>query len=78
MFLLHHLQRPDIFPAADVGLLRAAQSAFALAERPTGPELAARAEPWRPFRSYAAALLWSHGLELRSLSAAPDRPSVVP
>jgi len=61
MFILHNLRRPDIFPAADVGLLRAAQSAFALARRPTATELAARAERWRPFRSYAAALLWAHG-----------------
>ncbi len=61
MFLLHHLRRPDVFPAADVGLLRAARSAFALAERPTPDEFARRAESWRPFRSYAAALLWTHG-----------------
>lgn len=63
MFLLHSLRRPDILPAADVGLLRAAQSAFALAQRPTADELSARAERWRPFRSYAAALLWAHGAE---------------
>jgi DNA-3-methyladenine glycosylase II len=63
MFLLHHLRRPDVFPAADIGLLRAAQSAFTLAQRPTPDELAARAERWRPFRSYAAALLWAHGTE---------------
>ena len=60
MFLLHHLRRPDVFPAADVGLQRAAQSAFGLAQRPTEAELAARAERWRPYRSYAAALLWTH------------------
>ena len=69
MFLLHHLRRPDVFPAADVGLLRAAQSAFALEQRPTPDELAARAERWRPFRSYAAALLWAHG---------SDRPNSTP
>jgi 3-methyladenine DNA glycosylase/8-oxoguanine DNA glycosylase len=61
MFLLHHLRRPDVFPAADVGLQRAAQSAFRLDQRPTPDELAQRAYPWRPFRSYAAALLWAHG-----------------
>ncbi|MBV8989653.1 MAG: DNA-3-methyladenine glycosylase 2 family protein, partial [Solirubrobacterales bacterium] len=61
MFLLHSLRRPDVLPAADVGLRRAAQSAFGLPQRPKAPELAARAELWRPFRSYAAALLWAHG-----------------
>jgi len=63
MFLLHGLRRPDVFPAADVGLLRAAQSAFGLPRRPTAAELAARAELWHPFRSYAAALLWAHGTQ---------------
>jgi DNA-3-methyladenine glycosylase II len=64
MFLLHHLRRPDVFPATDVGLLRGAQSAFALATRPTPVELAERAERWRPFRSYAAGVLWAHADEL--------------
>jgi DNA-3-methyladenine glycosylase II len=63
IFLLHRLRRPDIFPAADVGLLRAAQSAFTLPSRPTPAELGQRAERWRPFRSYAAALLWAHGAD---------------
>ncbi|MBV9335894.1 MAG: DNA-3-methyladenine glycosylase 2 family protein [Solirubrobacterales bacterium] len=61
MFLLHNLRRPDIFPAADIGLLRAAQSAFGLPQRPTPAELSTRAERWRPYRSYACALLWAHG-----------------
>lgn len=63
MFLLHHLRRPDVFPAADVGLQRAAQSAFGLERRPTAPELAERAERWRPYRSFAAALLWASGAD---------------
>ena len=63
MFLLHHFRRPDIFPIVDVGLLRSAQSAFALEARPSPGELGSRAEPWRPFRSYAAALLWAHANE---------------
>ena len=57
--LLHHLRRPDVFPAADLGLLHGAQSAFGLQVRPTPAELAERAERWRPLRSYAAALLWA-------------------
>jgi DNA-3-methyladenine glycosylase II len=71
MFLLHHLRRPDVFPAADVGLLRAAQSAFGLAQRPTALELGARAEGWRPYRSYAAALLWAHGQDALAAEHAP-------
>jgi AraC family transcriptional regulator of adaptative response / DNA-3-methyladenine glycosylase II len=48
---------PDAFPAGDVGLLRGA--ADATGHRPTRSELLARAEAWRPWRSYAAHQLWA-------------------
>ncbi len=59
MFLIHQLQRPDVFPEGDVGLQRAVHEAWSLKTRPTRQDLATRAEAWAPFRSYAAALLWS-------------------
>ena len=51
------LKHPDAFPASDLGLLRA----FDEPERPRmkPAELRERAETWRPWRSYAALLLWS-------------------
>jgi DNA-3-methyladenine glycosylase II len=64
MFLLHYYRRPDVMPAADVGLLRGAQSAFALRQRPSAEELSRRAQEWRPYRSYGAALLWAHDRDL--------------
>jgi DNA-3-methyladenine glycosylase II len=60
LFVLHHLRRPDVFPAADVAIQRGAQEAFGLPVRPTAAELTERAEAWRPLRSYAAALLWAN------------------
>jgi AraC family transcriptional regulator of adaptative response / DNA-3-methyladenine glycosylase II len=54
---LRALQESDAFPAADVGLLRAA--ADASGRRPSPAELLARAERWRPWRAYAAAHLWA-------------------
>jgi AraC family transcriptional regulator of adaptative response / DNA-3-methyladenine glycosylase II len=48
------LKSPDAFPASDLGLL----SAVRMPERVTPAELAARAERWRPWRAYAAILLW--------------------
>jgi DNA-3-methyladenine glycosylase II len=74
MFLLHHERRPDIFPAADLGLQRGAQAAFALDARPTAADLELRAEPWRPYRSYAAALLWADAHD----AAASGRSRPVP
>lgn len=49
------LREPDAFPASDLGLLRALETARG---RPTPTELSARAEAWRPWRAYAALRLW--------------------
>ena len=51
---------PDAFPAADLGLLRAARS-LSLAQTPR--ELDARSERWRPWRAYAAQALWNYNTE---------------
>jgi len=54
--LLRALGDPDVFPAEDLGLRRAA----ARLGLPAGSrELAAYAERWRPWRSYAAHHLWA-------------------
>jgi len=47
---------PDAFPAADLGLLRAAR-ALGIAE--TARALEHHAERWRPWRAYAAQALWN-------------------
>jgi len=53
---LRALGHRDAFPASDIGLLRA-MSVDGV--RPTPAELAEVAEAWRPWRGYAAMLLWS-------------------
>ncbi|MDX6659802.1 MAG: DNA-3-methyladenine glycosylase, partial [Solirubrobacteraceae bacterium] len=65
MFLLFHLQRPDVLAVGDLGIRRAAMIAYGLEELPSAEELTAIAEPWRPFRSVACRYLW------RSLDATP-------
>jgi AraC family transcriptional regulator of adaptative response / DNA-3-methyladenine glycosylase II len=47
---------PDAFPAADLGVRRAAES-LGLPASPVA--LTARAERWRPWRAYAVQYLWS-------------------
>lgn len=49
------LKYPDAWPATDLGLLKALRHP----ERMKPADLARRAERWRPWRAYAAALLWS-------------------
>ena len=58
------LSMPDAFPAADLGIL------IALGEgdkKSTAKQALARAEAWRPWRAYAALLLWQ-SLKLRKSS----------
>lgn len=54
---LRAAREPDAFPASDIGLLRGAAARGGL--RPSPAELHGRAEPWRPWRAYAAQHLWA-------------------
>ena len=50
------LKNPDAFPAGDLGLLRAFDAEGR--ERMKPAELLRRSEAWRPWRAYAALLIW--------------------
>ncbi|HRX83467.1 MAG TPA: DNA-3-methyladenine glycosylase 2 family protein [Phycisphaerae bacterium] len=58
MFLIFVLGRPDVWPTGDLGIRRALQINYDLAEKPVDGALTAIAEPWRPYRSVAAWYLW--------------------
>jgi len=68
VYLLFSHGRPDVFPAADVGLMIGAQRLKRLETRPDAKELVAMAEAWRPYRAVAARMLW----HLRKVSAVAD------
>lgn len=53
---LRAVRETDAFPASDIGLLRGAARN---GSRPSPAELQGRAEPWRPWRAYAAQHLWA-------------------
>jgi DNA-3-methyladenine glycosylase II len=65
MFLIFHLQRPDVLAAGDLGVRRAVMLAYGLPEMPPPAEVARIGEPWRPYRTLAGLFLW------QSLSVAP-------
>jgi AraC family transcriptional regulator of adaptative response / DNA-3-methyladenine glycosylase II len=67
LVVMRTLYWPDAFPATHRGLQRAAGVSSARA-------LFARAEPWRPWRAYAAVHLWSAGVEPRSAPPDATRP----
>ena len=50
--------RPDLLPVGDLALREAAGRLYDLPERPTQAEFAALGEPWSPWRSAAALVLW--------------------
>ena len=60
VYLLFALRRPDIWPVDDLAVVVAVQRLKGLAKRPDRKHMLALAEPWRPWRSYAARLLWHY------------------
>ena len=58
MFLMFHLERPDVLPVGDLGIRRAIERAYGLAELPEPAEMEQIAEPWRPHRTLACRYLW--------------------
>jgi DNA-3-methyladenine glycosylase II len=70
IFLMFRLKRPDIFPADDLGLVKAAQRVYGLRQRPDRKRLVKMADAWRPYRSVAAWYLW-RSLSLTSAAKPP-------
>lgn len=58
MFLIFHLNRPDVLPVGDLGIRKAFQAVYGLAQLPVAPEMCAIAEPWRPHRTLGSLYLW--------------------
>jgi DNA-3-methyladenine glycosylase II len=57
-FLIHQLHRPDVWPNGEIGTRRAIAACWEFDELPTPARAKAIGEDWRPYRSFAAALLW--------------------
>jgi len=62
IYLLMVLGRPDVWPLGDIALAQAAREIKRLEVRPSGNELHAIGESWRPWRAVAARVLWHHYL----------------
>lgn len=59
MFLIFRLQRPDVLPVGDLGILKAVQRAYGLRGMPSPQRLTRMGESWRPYRSIACWYLWA-------------------
>ncbi|HLJ63774.1 MAG TPA: DNA-3-methyladenine glycosylase 2 family protein [Stellaceae bacterium] len=77
IYLLFALERSDIWPADDLALQLGVQYLKGLDARPSAANLRAIAEPWRPWRTAAACLIWHfyrHRLTLSRAASAPPKP----
>jgi DNA-3-methyladenine glycosylase II len=58
MFLMFHLERPDVLSGGDLGIRKAVQIEYGLEEMPPSAKVLEIGEPWRPHRSLASLYLW--------------------
>jgi DNA-3-methyladenine glycosylase II len=58
--LLFGMGRPDLLPAADIGVRNAVKKAFELDGQPTEAEVREWGEGWTPWRSYVTFYLWDY------------------
>jgi DNA-3-methyladenine glycosylase II len=58
MFLLFHLERPDVLSGGDLGIRKAIQVEYGLVEMPPPAQVLEIGEAWRPHRSLASLYLW--------------------
>lgn len=70
IYLMTVVRSADAWPAADLALQRAAMDLLSLPRKPDARLMASMAEAWRPHRSAAALLLWSHYRGLKQMPQA--------
>jgi DNA-3-methyladenine glycosylase II len=61
MFLMFRLNRPDVFPVGDLGIVKGVQRLLGMKSRPSPRTMLRTAEAWRPYRTVAAWYLWRIG-----------------
>lgn len=65
VYLMFCAGHPDVFPAGDLALLKAAQHGLGLDARPVIKEMIGIAAGWAPHRSAAALLFWRYFAVMR-------------
>jgi DNA-3-methyladenine glycosylase II len=75
LYLLFCLGHADAWPTGDLALQEAMRIAFALDARPTGKQMQAHGEAWRPLRGVAAYLLWTYYRAVKQRNFVPVTPT---
>jgi DNA-3-methyladenine glycosylase II len=67
VYLMHALQRTDLFPLGDIALVNSLKETKQLHPHSTKESMLAIAEPWRPYRSVASMILWHAYIQKRGI-----------
>jgi DNA-3-methyladenine glycosylase II len=67
VYLMHALQRTDLFPLGDIALVNSLKETKQLHAYISKEEMMQIAEPWRPYRTIAAMILWHAYIKKRNL-----------
>ncbi len=64
---MHALQRTDLFPLGDIALVNSLKEVKQLPKDISKEEMLKIAEPWRPYRTIAAMILWHAYIKKRGI-----------
>jgi DNA-3-methyladenine glycosylase II len=67
VYLMHALRRTDLFPLGDIALVNSLKENKQLPPHSTKEEMLQVAEPWRPYRTIAAMILWHDYIQKRGI-----------
>jgi DNA-3-methyladenine glycosylase II len=67
VYLMHALQRTDLFPLGDIALVNSLKETKKLPKDISKEEMLSIAEPWRPYRTIAAMILWHAYIKKRNI-----------
>lgn len=67
VYLMHALQRADLFPLGDIALVNSLKEVKRLPKDISKEEMLLIAEPWRPYRTVASMILWHSYIKRRGI-----------
>lgn len=67
VYLMHALQRTDLFPLGDIALVNSLKETKQLHPHISKDEMLVIAEPWRPYRTIASMILWHSYIKKRNI-----------
>lgn len=67
VYLMHALQRTDLFPLGDIALVNSLKEIKQLEPHTSKEAILKIAEPWRPYRTIASMILWHAYIKKRNI-----------